>query len=383
MTDRDTPDYVVENDLSANYAVTSLLDAGHHSISRSLTVMNLTDTDVTLQFREGIPFTIRPQVRPKGVDKPGILVRLHYKAGKSVIIEGDNTLNAPTGNQYADISALQTAVMHRRTGRDGSTKFDVDYFIPSTRIRELGGVFYLEQLDILISTMANNRMGPHPFSRLSKHIQQRDQHDLVSETAGFFYRLRFVDNEGTYGTHYVNINGVAYAVRPVQDTNSKSGIYHYVPSVDNPTLTHTTYKTIEEGIVEYDLYKTREEAITHGNVKESQKQWLKERELEIEKERMERNREMAELKAEHELKMTRLKNDHALDEAERQREMFRLQKEKDQLKDELEYRHLHRKDRYEARSASRRDTSDIIKAIPVVLTAVAGVVGVIVGGRMK
>jgi hypothetical protein len=314
--------------------------------------------------------------------------------GKNVEIDG-RSINAPTENQYHDIRAIADSVSHGRVQRDQSVAFDIDYFIESLKVRKLGGSMYLEQVDMLISTLDGNKMPPHPHGRLSRHINVRDAFAGQGGQTEFYYRLRFVDNEGVYGTHYVNINGVAFAVEPIKDPEFQSGIHCYMPnkamSDDNSDrLVHCEYEPIEEGIKKYGLYKTRQEALTHGNQKErfeadilTQKQSLKERELKVDEEKMGMSRDIAELKARQEKEMAFLKNKYSVENEHREERLAILKEERDLFKDRLEYDQLYRKDHYDHRTHARKDASEIIKFVPVALTAVAGVIGFFVGGQFK
>lgn len=386
-------DYPICNDVEARHATSTLREPLTTSVSRTHTVMNMTDADIEIEFKDGIPFKLRPQVRPKNISVPGVLVRLHYRVGNNVEIGGAHTLNAHTHETYSDVKALQDSVKYLREARDKNRLFDVDYFIPTKKMRELGGVFYVKEVDLLISTNTSNGIGPHPFSRLRDHVRARDA-GLMCETTGFFYRLLFIDNEGVYGTHYVNVNGAAYAIRPIKNPSLPDGFHHYTPDSALGDkwegMTIHTHVPTEEAFTKYGLYKTREEALTHGNSKEiyaaelaDKKQELRERELEIEKERLEMNKTLTDLKSKHELEITKLKNETSVDDEHRERRLTELKMERDRLKDDLEYKQLHRKDSYDDRSHKRKDTSEILKFIPVALTAVAGVVGVMVGGSLR
>lgn len=390
-----TETYLTYSEMTAEWDNMELKHAGHYTLSRQHQVLNLTDSTLSAQYRDGLVFNMPPQVATSAHVGPGILVRLTYEVGRGVEVCASNVPNAHVADRYSDITAIQKALQHTPESRNQNRRFFVDYFIPSWKIRELGGTFYLSQVDLLISTLDGNMMPPHPASRLAKHIAEREAVEEQKSLDGFYYRLRIIDKTRTHGTYFVNINGSAYSIKTEVDEELKSGIYHYVPqsSVNdtaNNKLVRSEYLTIEEGIKEYGLYKTREEAITHGNSKEvfeakllRQKQEHKEREMENEKERQAMAQEIAQMKAYQEKAMLELKNRHAVEDELRENRIAALKEDRDFLKDRLEERQLYRKDHFENRSQTRKDTSEIVKFIPVALTAVAGVVGFFVGGRVK
>jgi len=398
MSDHNKPNEQIAytSDMRAWHARDSNFDVNHNGVQRTQTVRNYTNEVIYVQHRDGIPFKLNPEIRANGYEEIGVLIRVRYRYGKNVEVCADNTLNSPANNPTGDVKALQHAARHPRTEDRSSTKtFEVDYFISALDIRKLGGLFYLEQIDLLISTLEGNSIGTHPESRLGKGKKNQQSVELHNNNVGFYYQLRFVDNEGIYGTHYVNINGVVFSIRPIVNQDLHSGIHHYTPTDSisestNNALVHNSYETIEEGIKKYNLYKTREEALSHGNIKEThvlelqtQKQKIKERELEIEQSKMEMSRELSDLKSEYDMGLLRLKKKYDVENEHRESRTADLKEERDILKDQLEKEQLNRKDHYDQKAYRRKDTSEIIKIIPVVLTAVAGLVGVLVGGRMK
>lgn len=409
MSDQTIPPFTTLSDPESNVTTgTPMHHAPYGQIERRHVVVNYMDNDIVVQFREGIPLLVRPQAGHPKNTRSGILVRLIYTLGKHVDILGYNVTNAPTSELYDDVKTLQQAIRTAYTTGDTQQNkvFEIDYFIPTNRLREAGGNVYIQQLDILFSTNSTNGVvGVHPHSRQAMHLKHKHQ-DTVETQNSFYYRLRFVDNERIYKSKYLNLNGVVYAIHPTTDPESKCGIYFYIPKASKFNNPHepgvlSEYYPIEEAFEKFHMYDTYEEALSHGNQKEAYEQELektkrdlKERGLELESIKQERANEYASLKADLETEALKIKAQYEEEAAhakrfyereleERQVRMDRLKEDREYFKDMLESRQMYRKDHYDERSHVRKDTSEFIKAIPVVLTAAATAIGFFIGGRMK
>jgi hypothetical protein len=138
-----------------------------------------------------------------------------------------------------------------------------------------------------------------------------------------------VDNEGIFGTRYINVNGFVCKVSPVTDPLQPSGIYVYVPgNVDKRTeiVFYELHSSDEQCPIKF--YPTQAEAAAHGDIfAEAEKAW--------EREKQDFEKQILTLKNENELKS------------------------------------LERKDYFEYRSLDRKDDSEHLK----MFVASAGIIG--------
>lgn len=337
---------------------------------------------VTLVSRSGLPITIAPM----RIEYPNtFLVRFTFTYNRSVKIDIERLSNAKCETSRA----LRDAIRHGsvKEGAFGKMATSITYAVTKEQLKAGGGSLYLTNLDIVVSTMQGHYVPRHPHNLDGIRNYLVGREETINTVGSFGYAIQIVDNEGIYGKRYININKEIYEISPIVDRSRLSGVYHAktAPIGDNgvvPPPIAMLY-TFEEAEQYLGFFKTIEEARILGDISEEQRRELEERALQL-------KRDIAEFNA------AKLNHDRAFDEQKRAFELERLQEEEVRrtrenewkrqeseqsirlmrLKEEvatLEHQRsmesLHRKDHYEERSYSRKDSSEFFKWIPGLIGA--------------
>lgn len=337
---------------------------------------------VTIVDRSGVPFTMAPmRVEYSNM----LLVRFSFTYHRSVKIDIERLSNAKCESSIA----LRDAIQHGsvKEGHYGKMVATITYTVSKEQLQAGGGSLYLTNLDIVVSTMQGHYVPRHPHNLDGIRNYLVGREETINTVGSFGYAIQIVDNEGIYGKRYININKEIYEVSPIEDRSRRSGVYHAktAPVGENgvvPPPIAMLY-SFEEAEQYLGFFKTIEEARILGDISEEQRRELEERALHL-------KRDIAEFNA------NKLKEERALDEQKRSFELDRMvedearksrenewkRQETEQtvrlarLKEEvatLEHRRsmdsLQRKDHYEERSYSRKDSTEFIKWIPGLIGA--------------
>jgi len=337
---------------------------------------------VTVVGREGVPFAINPM---RIEYSNNFLVRFSFTYNRSVKIDIERLSNAKCETSRA----LRDAIRHGsvKEGAFGKMVATITYAVSKEQLKAGGGSLYLTNLDIVVSTMQGHYVPRHPHNLDGIRNYLVGREETINTVGSFGYAIQIVDNEGIYGKRYININKEIYEISPIVDRERLSGVYHAktAPIGDNGVVPPPIAMlfTFEEAEQYLGFFKTIEEARILGDISEEQRRELEERALQL-------KRDLAEFNA------AKLNQERALDEQKRTFELERLQEEEVRrtresewkrqeteqsirmmrLKEEigaLEHRRsmesLNRKDHYEERSYSRKDSTELFKWIPGLIGA--------------
>jgi hypothetical protein len=256
---------------------------------------------------------------------------------------------------------------------------------------------YIIEADINITVTDDIKNAkPHPYNE--KEILKRKVTENNDSFLGINFHVELVDNETLIGNRFLIFNRTPYTVSPIRDESRRSGAYLSVYDKITKEITTEFYRLaeIEEGL---GLYKTIEEAATNGDVKSALAEKIadlnhqialestKVKSLEVESnsvkhrnamELLEKQKALAEKELENKLLKQELENERAAREsviesekAKLDAEKIRMDKEALRMKEEYDSRKYQREDYYESRSHSRKDTSEVMKMVPTVLSLIA------------
>ena len=337
---------------------------------------------VTIVSRDGVPFTIAPmRVEFNNL----LLVRFAFTYHRSVKIDIERLSNAKCETSIA----LRDAIQHGsvKEGHFGKMVASITYAVSKEQLLAGGGSLYLANLDIVASTMQGHYVPRHPHNLDGVRNYLVGREETINTVGSFGYAIQIVDNEGVYGKRYININKEIYEVSPIKDRSRRSGVYHAktAPVGENGVVPPPTaiLFSFEEAEQYLGFFKTIEEARILGDVSEEQRRELEERALNL-------KRDIAEFNT------IKLKEERILDEQKRSFELDRMVEDEarktrenewkrqeteqtvrlSRLKEEvatLEHRRsmdsLQRKDHFEERSYSRKDSSEFFKWVPGLIGA--------------
>lgn len=324
---------------------------------------------------------------------------------------------------------------HRIGGFRGAfsvIEITVDRLLPVSMLKNYASL-YISDLDLLITEEGASLGTPHPSS------QDAQLHGAVLSLAhqrrmsGYLFDI--VDNENTYNPRYIQIGNEIVKVPSARDPNYSTGIYcTRIDSTDPYSIrVQMEEHPLDKG-EELGFFRTKEEAESHGNTdkvaetrlhdtkirlreQEMENEMLKariqERELErgervktvqhdrdLEKARLEIERlsqernnlfyQQEQIQLKHELEINQLNEKHraslrelgskclkAEHELELEKQKNELRQESMQAEERHKRRSMHRDDYYEERSHARKDTSELVKWAPAIVTGVVGVAAVV------
>lgn len=317
--------------------------------------------------------------------EPVFIVEYRIGFTSDVNLNWDTVLNENTTNPT--INALKAIVKDNAVKLSTiGNEYIIEYVIRHSTLSKNNFAIYYSDLNIVLAKTDKVYNVVHPLSAVGQNLVV----SLGENTTGFQYRVIINDPYNEYGERYVNINGAVFKVRRTVDHLIKPGVYvhgndqcgdngQFVTGVGND------YYTFAEADQSIPLYGTVHLAASLGDMNYKQTQEIKEQESEVKS----RLAELGLKKIEMETKLKDMEYKHKKDqmtlEAENLRLKDELEREK-QLREEQanrakhEYESQAREDKayYERRSYERKDTNELLKWIPAVLTGVLTIATMII-----
>ena len=393
-----------------------------------LSYFNATGVELFITTRNGIITKLEPTY-------------LNSEAGKlvirsSLIYDDEESVSVPTDSHEEEVMGIYYDSFARSSEYryNGKRTMCYDSVVTLESLREANGFLYIRNLDIVVSLIKNIDINIHPFTIAggTRRLLQRIEDEKKEYTN---ISIKIIDNSGRLTTQYVKIAGVVQSITPVKNLKYKDGVYilnnKFVKSIDEDSKPNVSYASLDKhrsnhpnykeplifkryedalnfkGVIEIERLKTeraerdfrkREMEYREREMKLRQK----ERDKDIEFKNMENEFKEKELKSkENILKLERskrreeekidaLRRQHTMDltlERSRQAELELRLKEYQTRHSERELKHkeelMRLKEDYEKRSNDRKNTSELIRSAPVVITGLAAVAGVIYGTRNK
>ena len=242
-------------------------------------------------------------------------------------------------------------------------------------LQENDGVVYLEEHDLVVMYgLSQSEMSKinHPYSKTgyakSSYDQVKEGNNYLRK-GDFTFNIRIVDNANVFGSRWILINEETFCIVAGKDHRSTDGIYiTYSKNLlgdDGPQRMMTTRYDFNDGgnLPYYKLYESQQEALLDRRSNQVTEAQVKIHELEskasaaenalrkVQQERENIEREALHRRHRHEQEMEKLRKDH----------------EKMQNEHELYLR----KQIGETLSVSRKNTMEVIKYVPAVITAIA------------
>lgn len=375
----EAPSYSCEKITPANKEVRCLISSPYEY---TVTYINGFNDSMAVIERNGVKTICPPQRDRNNVN---FIIRQTYSVPKAVKFDADNILVSDP-----DIT-IECAVINKASEKllsddnmfSDHRTFAIDFIISRDVLERRGGSLYLIERDVVISNRIGSRSPTHPFSK--HHIKQKlidEDNNLVNENV-FGFSIRIVDNNGTYGDRYINLNNKAYRIPARRDRILHDGVYYTCTgqAFGNydlcPPETHKY--SFDEADKVLNLYRSVEDALSFGDPIKAKEKELekikmehKEKELEYANDKLEKQRKIDELTAEVKLKETDYKDliarmDFMRKELEHAAKMKSLS-----ASDHYEHKSLYRKDEFEDRNFRRKDWTENMKYVPHVIAAIAG-----------
>lgn len=255
-----------------------------------------------------------------------------------------------------------------------------DYFHQSRHL-------YIENRDILISLDPVDSCPNHPFS--SGELLLERYKELTENKNSIGFLVEIVDNQGDLAPRYLFASKRLFRVTPREDRLRESGVYIGYTDFQGGSerITHTERLTLEEATEKIGLYKTREEAVSGGDVKALRSEEILKlgHEMSIKNIELQRlqqeNKEytdklkMAQSEREHQIKLTTLHYEEKIAEINRHNKV--LEAEVQKQKAEFEKQQTIREESYSQASHQRKEQSDWFKFVTAIVVGGLAIFGAI------
>lgn len=257
-----------------------------------------------------------------------------------------------------------------------------------TLLTELGGSAYLTDLDVVVSVLHDKALIPkHPYGEISTRGRLIEAETNINNVERFGMAIYIISNNNKLQKHFININGLVHTV-PVGKNNSlHDGVYicrssRSATDGSYPIPDTVHYEDIEEARKELCLFESYESAVSNGDYFGTRENELKlkiadakERELEFKNIEADLRAKELTLKTllEEAKRNTERDSDIRAREAEQRKHNYdrdaEIRKERmERLDHQYKVSGMHSKDYYESRSYRRKDSSEFMKFLPVLIS---------------
>ena len=372
--------------------------------------INYLGFDVTVAERNGLRQRVKRNYDSNY--KRDFVIKTYYYIRPDAYEDLEKLFSSFDENSDNDLKQIKEVFyMNFSNKRVGGMTIIISNIISASEFKQGGGTVYYGLQDIVISSLSLLECPAHPFN--SSTIPSTNFKDIIDDDESIGFNFELIDNSEKYGVRYINIANHVYQLTPKKDIVKKDGIY--VTTLERNLSVKVGKVPVQK---RYDIdkcedtigvYKTREECIAGGDVKTRRKEELtilehnfslekinlerennelkqinlklekesKERVSELNKMEQERKEEFAKLKHENDLKELKLKQETADLDRTYKMETDALNYKNKLLEADLERQRANTKDYYDNRSHSRKDTSEIVKWLPTIITGILGIVGIV------
>lgn len=358
------------------------IHSAYKPVKINFSYFNYTGGDITIIDRENMKFTIKPLASGASRIGDGIMVVKNYIFNDAVIID-EITLSSELTQ---DRELLRKAFANRRRISPNETAVDIVYTLSPEAFREFDECVYIRELDIVVTRNHNEKV-VHPYSEEGMLLNASPE-SLNKAFSGLGFR--WVTHKYLKETLYLNFYGMVVSVSSVQDLQMEEGFYVYVKGLeDTEGSTRLIRLSLEDAIEKYNLTKSLYDAQRAMSIEERLANDFEMKKGEQKLSILDREHQLKMVQASHAeqalfAKMEELdrksaadRESFAMENAKRQREheqylaklvtdqekAFRdMEAFKEKL--QLERDSQLRKEYYEDRSLSRKDSSEITKWLP-------------------
>lgn len=336
-------------------------------VTKEIRYINNLGVDVMVLDRRGIEFKIPSRFSANK--------SLEFKIVESYILLEDVVVNFSEEENDGNISTyrqhlLDSLTMDSKAQRT-TRKAIIETSFKKTDLSNYNNAVYIKEHDIVVYVpkIGVNIIHPTTVSLILNGLSLNNRN-----ASGFNFHIRINDPRNKIGNRFLNISGVVYEIIPDRNPAQIEGVV-VSSSTQSGELTHVPM-SLEEFEKNIKSYKSFEEAEMLGNLEEKAKADLT-RELETLKHQ--NATEVEKLKAaslQNQAVADQAKQDLASVqtelksmEAKHKKEIELINAQIDREKSQMEWQSLQRKAYYEERSYDRKDSSELIKFLPMVIGA--------------
>jgi len=284
-------------------------------------------------------------------------------------------LSTVTPEHSLELQEIREAFFHlyqnlNRMQRD--IRITYEYYFLQKDIQDVGNIFYHHDLDCVFAYGDGCEIPNHPHSLVGKKEQTENYAQSFQNDRGMVFMIEIVDSLGKHGERFVSICNQVFMITPKRDTRP-DGIYviSTKPAHGRIATNEIITEVYEFGEAEerLGLYKNYEHAKTYGDPNLHRKEELEKLQHENKLLQLQMGRE----KSEFDRLQAELERKNRESEMERESHQRRLKDTEDNLKRLMDLERMRIDEGYHRRSIDRKETSDMVKYLPVILTAIGTV----------
>ena len=345
-------------------------------ISKTTSYQNDTGIEICIMDRNGLVITIPGKPTVSSTTQKCLCVYERWSKDSNVKINVDEEFSGGgKGSKYTGALLTSFEMTNDKLAESMKDKSAlILHKLNLDNIKQAGGGIYVHTLDIVVYIPSYRKNFIHPYCLRVLSSEIEDSHLNANSLK---IRIWINDPEHTMGDRFVNAGGSVYRISPTRDKRKPAGAILETVELDQPsTVIPCTLSDLGEHIQTFSTY---EEAEKQG----------KQHELKIQ----EQNRQLEELKTNNMMlqeNLNRQKAEQSLTSTEQKSKIelatHNLEAEKVQMKERqlrldelaarekqlLEMQQLRAKDYYDHRSHDRKDTSEFLKFLPLLLGAGIG-----------
>lgn len=341
------------------------------SVETRLQVLNFTDRDLTVGYRQGWNFRVPKRYDP---EHHSLILRFTLTLPSLVEINAQHLLSVVQEQCSAELGLLKAALAPKIEEGNVLGGFDlvIDYSISVPELMRYGGTVYFHEVDLLVSVLSQDEAPLHPYSEKGHHQSAAVDHKHANGRFG--YTIEIVDNLGEIGERYVNLNGRVFKITPKEDARKADGVYvswsNAVTGKTSVPQTNRRRYDVAEAEAEFKLYRTYAEALNFGDEATTRKEEL----ARLQHDNQVAQQALLNQKSDAESRNLQLQTD--LTEITQRYELLKLERDNliGQQQAEMKRKEMITKDHYEERSYVRKDSSEVVKVLPAIIVGLGAVI---------
>lgn len=341
-------------------------------VSRHVKYRNGTCKTIGVASRDGIKFDILPKPEPNNA----FVVQVEYVFTHPTRENLIEFVNSHICDNSPELNLIKEYNIHEKPGYLNRGKYQFEYVIFENDLVESGGLVYITDLDLVLSTKGHRSIPFHPYSReaeLHKFLD-RQKSEVIDNTGGnFIYSINIVDNFGKIGTRWLRIGDDVVKIDPVIDSTRTDGIYVWTNKPQNGRLDESGRFAERYELDQEPPYFKLHKAYHEARYTRQDEDQLKCNEFQAKITKIEADLQLSQ----NSLEKATMERDNLERQMEIQANDFanKMHQMRMQLEREAQERETMRvKDRYEAASQERKNAAELIKSVPAIILGIIGIV---------
>lgn len=357
------------------------LRTANSPIEYRTTFANNLGVPVTVMMRNGLKFVLEPE---QSFDHRTMVIRVTIGIRPPAYTSVLQSLSDALAGKSKELEMLGNAIKLSIEGNSwNGGQVVLDYELTYEQLEKLGGSVYYHDVDYVVSLNPMESGVCHP------HSEEGRKRQIVAESAlfsaeykeahvgaiGFGFSIIMIDNQRIHQPRYINISNQIYKVTPQRDPAKRDGIFivsnHSMSSKGGNGAFETRWLDFENAEETIGLYRTPDEALHSGDKATAAKESLVKMQAEVERMKAERQ------KIDEKVAIDKANHDAALREREVQLEKERetIARERAEREHQEAIRRQELKDHYEERSYVRKDSSEGLKFLPTLIVGLGALFG--------